>query len=260
MKSLAIDQNQARTNAEKPIVLGGRSYAKDDIAEALTNRLETLTLHVGHSTRIDMGEYKGLKFGMILHPQFPPDVFLEGASYRQSTLSREHQGHRAVLNALERLSNSYAAEGEQIKEKLDIMTSQLRDYQGRLDQPFDHDKYLAEMTELRDQLKAALSGRSEDQAKADIPTASELADRIKALKASHTVDASPQRTSSRKTSAAIPISTRIRNQKEVVDHNWEGHSDQPFFVRQIIEPSTVFQDRLVQERQFTHNPGWHLGS
>jgi hypothetical protein len=39
----------------------------------------------------------------VLHPQFPPDLFLEGATIRQSRLSRDHQGPRAVLNALERL-------------------------------------------------------------------------------------------------------------------------------------------------------------
>ncbi len=35
--------------------------------------------------------------------------------------------------------------------------SQLRDYQARLGKPFPHDTYLAELTGLRDQLKAGLS-------------------------------------------------------------------------------------------------------
>ncbi len=260
MKSLKIDQNQARTNAEKPIVLGGRSYAKDDIAEALTNRLETLTLHVGHSTRIDMGEYKGLKFGMILHPQFPPDVFLEGASYRQSTLSREHQGQRAVLNALERLSNSYAAEAEQIKEKLDIMTSQLRDYQGRLNQPFDHDKYLAEMTDLRDQLKAALSGRSEDQAKSEGPTAAELAGRIKALKASHTVDATVPRSNQRTVSVEVPVTAKIRQKSESSNRTDTDHESQIQNIYPYATPASSFQDRIAKERSLPVSQGIHLGA
>jgi len=245
MKSLKIDQNQARTNAEKPIVLGGRSYAKDDIAKALTNRLETLTLHVGHSTRIDMGEYKGLKFGMILHPQFPPDVFLEGATYRQSTLSREHQGHRAVLNALERLSNSYAAEAEQIKERLDVMTSQLRDYQGRLNQPFDHDKYLTEMTELRDQLKAALSGRSEDQAKADIPTAADLADRIKALKARLSIEAAPQRDRQKSSSTEEPITARIRRLTEKISPSYPSLGYDVVAEIKSLSPAGSTQDSVL---------------
>jgi hypothetical protein len=38
-----------------------------------------------------------------MHQQFLPDVDLEGAITRPYTLSRAHQGPRAVLNALERL-------------------------------------------------------------------------------------------------------------------------------------------------------------
>src|SRR6185312_2535049 len=98
------------------------------------------------------------RFGLVLHPQFPPDVYLDGAITRQSTLSRDHQGPRAVLNALERLAAGYGSECVRVRQDLAIAESQLRDYRERLGKPFVHEAYLSKLTELRDQLKAVLSG------------------------------------------------------------------------------------------------------
>ena len=94
----------------------------------------------------------------MLHPQFAPEVYLEGAITRHSPLSRDHHGPRAVLNALDRLAGSYASECDRIRQDLAIAEAQLRDYQARLGAPFPHDAYLAELTALRDQLKAGLAG------------------------------------------------------------------------------------------------------
>ena len=98
--------------------------------------------------RVPLGIYRGLRFGLVLHPQFPPEVYLEGATTRQSTLSREHQGPRAVLNALERLASGYGSECARVRQDLAIAESQLRDYQARLGKPFLHDAYLSELTSL----------------------------------------------------------------------------------------------------------------
>ena len=104
--------------------------------------------NVRETTRVPLGTYRGLRFGMVLHPQFPPDVYLEGAINRQSTLSRDHQGPRAVLNALERLASAYGSECVRVRQDLAIAESQLRDYQARLGKPFLHDAYLSELTSL----------------------------------------------------------------------------------------------------------------
>src|ERR1700682_5274062 len=77
-----------------------------------------------------------------------------GRINRQSTLSREHQGPRAVLNALERLATGYGSECVRVRQDLAIAESQLRDYRERLGKPFAHEQYLSELTALRDQLKA----------------------------------------------------------------------------------------------------------
>jgi hypothetical protein len=89
---------------------------------------------------IPLGIYRGLRFGLILHPQFPPSVYLEGTTARQSALSREHQGPRAVLNALERLAGGYGSECDRLRQAVAIAESQLRDYQAWLGKPFVHER------------------------------------------------------------------------------------------------------------------------
>ena len=62
--------------------------------------------NVMQTRRVPLGVYRGLRFGMVLHPQYRPEIYLEGQITRQDMLSREHQGPRAVLNALERVAGN----------------------------------------------------------------------------------------------------------------------------------------------------------
>jgi hypothetical protein len=94
---------------------------------------------------------------------------------------------------------------------LAVAEAQLRDYQARIGQPFAHDGYLHQLTALRDQLKAGLSGATSQE---DEPTVPELAERIKGLRAAHTVEATPERTGKRRTQAELPITARIRRRAE----------------------------------------------
>jgi hypothetical protein len=153
-----------------------------------------------------------LRFGLVLHPQFPPDVYLEGAICRQSGLSREHQGPRAVLNALERLATGYGSEVLRVRQDLGIAEAQLRDYQARLGKPFTLEGYLVELTELRDRLKAKLSA-GHDSGEDRGPSTSELAEKIKALKSANSVEATPQRVRQKHTAAEEPITARIRRRQ-----------------------------------------------
>ena len=125
-----------------------------------------------HSTFVHL--FWGLRFGAqrrASHTHFPPDVYLEGSAMRQTVCCRRnHQGPRAVLNALERLAGGYGADCERVRQDLAIAQSQLRDYQARLGKSFLHDAYLSELTGLRDQLKAGLSATAELQADGDRPT------------------------------------------------------------------------------------------
>ena len=104
---------------------------------------------------------------------------------------------------------------------LAISLGQLRDYDARRGRPFAHDAYLAELTGLRDQLKAGQSqatspATSAGQALPGTPPVAELADRIKSLKAAHTIDAAPERTAPRRIAAEEPVTARIRRRAESI--------------------------------------------
>jgi hypothetical protein len=157
-----------------------------------------------------VGVYHGLKFGLILHPHWSPEVYLEGQVTRQDALSREHRGPRAVLNALDRLAGSYDTQCSAVQRDVEIARGQLRDYESRLGSPFTHNTYLADLTALRDRLKAGLSGAASEPDGEGSPSISDLAEKIKALKAGHAVEAAPERTSKRQVSMEEPITSRIR--------------------------------------------------
>jgi len=187
-------------------------------------------------------------------------VYLEGAIIRQSGLSREHQGPRAVLNALERLAGGYASECDRVRRDLSIAESQLRDYQARLGKPFTHETYLSDLTGLRDQLKSKLSATGHGSGEEEGPGASELAERIKALKAANSVEGAPQRVGQRQSSAAEPVTARIRrrqggntasDQAIESDAAPEAGAAQPPASSQnsSAELPMTFRERILRERQ-----------
>jgi hypothetical protein len=117
------------------------------------------------------------------------------------------------------------------------------------------------LTSLRDQLKAGLSTTAHDASKENRPTVSELADRVKTLKAAHTIDTTPQRVQSKQASAEEPITARIRRRQEA-----NSASDHPVQADVSPEPSPLqpppvagdgsaalqpmtFQERIAMERQ-----------
>ena len=153
------DEATAKVHANDPIAIGGGPTRHEDIPDVLGGRLDALPNKVRETARIPLGNYRGLGFGIVLHSQFAPEVYLEGSTTRLATLSRDHQGPRAVLNALDRLADGYGSECDRVKRDLQIAEAQLRDYQARLGKPFPHDAYLAELTTLRDQLKASVPSR-----------------------------------------------------------------------------------------------------
>jgi hypothetical protein len=170
------------------------------------------------SQRIALGVYRGLRFGMVLNPQWSPEVFLEGEITRKDTLSREHQGPRAVLNAVERLARGYGAECDRSRKDLEIAQGQLRDYQGRIGQAFSHEEYLRELTSLRDRLKVALAGAEQKEGE---PTVADLAERIKGLRAGNAIEAAPERTGKRQVSAETPVTSRILRGEQAHGEVWK---------------------------------------
>jgi N12 class adenine-specific DNA methylase len=224
LSHLTADQATAAAHAADLITLGpspgkagpGRHYSRDDTLTFLGNRIDALPRNIRERTEVPLGTYRGLRFGLVLYPNFPPEVYLAGAITRQSGSLREHQGPRAVLNAVDRLANGYGIECYRVEKDLAIAESQLRDYQARLGKPFLHDTYLSELAGLRDQLKAGLSGTAQLQDEEPGPSVPEIAERIRALKAAHSIEATPQYIRQKHTTitAEEPVTARIRRRTE----------------------------------------------
>jgi N12 class adenine-specific DNA methylase len=260
LTKLTTDHTTADAHADDPITIGKRTCPREDVPAILGCKLDSLPSSVRESTRIPIGTYRGLPFGLILNPQFPPDVYLEGVMTRTSGLSKDHQGPRAVLNALERLATGYGSECVRVQQDLSIAESQLRDYQARLGQPFLHDAYLAELTGLRDQLKAKLSASGHASSDDEGPSTSELAGQIKSIKAANSIEATPQRARQKHSTAEEPITARIRRRAEstpasddAVEPNLAADA-KPLMPTEPPQnspskPAMTFQERLAMERQ-----------
>src|ERR1700721_2109101 len=116
------------------------------------------------------------------------------------------------MTSASRIATGYGSECNRVRQELSIAESQLRDYQARLGKPFAHETYLAELTLLRDQLKAALSGGNSGSDDDEGPSAFGMADKIKALKAANTIEATPQRERQKNSTAEEPVTARIRRE------------------------------------------------
>jgi N12 class adenine-specific DNA methylase len=234
LNALTADQATLTAHAADPIAIGDRPVSREDTAAALGERLDALPAFVHQPRRVPLGTYRGLTFGLALHPEHAPDVFLEGAITRHWQLSREHHGPRAVLNALDRLAGGYGSDAARVRQDLAVAEGQLRDFRARLGQPFPHDAYLSQLTRLRDQLRACLSGTGPEpgsEAPADV---TELAERIKALKSAHTIEAAPGRAARSRPAAEVPVTARIRRRAEAPPAN--GQPEPPEAVGENLGP------------------------
>ena len=216
LADLTTDLGTLHAHAEDAIVIGERRCRREDVQAVLGNHLESVPELVPQTRRFPLGVYRGLRFGIVIHPNFSPEVYLEGASSRKGTLSHEFHGPRAVMNAVERLASGTESQSIAAGKDLALSESQLRDYQARLGKPFTHHAYQADLVDLRDRLKVALSATNPEPGTDPRPTTQELADRIRALKDSQTLDSPPPaaRLSNRSPTAERPVTARIRERRE----------------------------------------------
>ena len=216
LEGLTSDLATVSAHATDRICIGDRKCGHEDVMDILGGRLDSLNNMVSTQRSVPLGTFRGLRFGLVLQPHQAPDVFLDGAISRRATLSREHHGPRAVLNALERLADGYKSQLDSTKQDLAIARDQLRDYESRVGAAFRHEAYLSELISLRDRLKAGLSGASPDSGTEPKTSVSELAERIKAVKAGHTIEATPQRAGTRQLTAEEPVTATIRRRGEAL--------------------------------------------
>jgi hypothetical protein len=129
LASLTADLDTMKARADDPLTIAGRTVLRDDAVAALGQAFDALPYWVTETRRFPLGTYRGLRFGMALHPPGAPDAYLEGKARRQSMLSRDHHGPRAVLNALDRLAGGYGFKCDRTRQDLGVAVAQLRDYQ-----------------------------------------------------------------------------------------------------------------------------------
>ena len=71
LSKLTADEATAKAHATDPIAIGGRTYPREDIPEILGGKLDALPKNVRETTRIPLGTYRGLRFGIVLHSAIP---------------------------------------------------------------------------------------------------------------------------------------------------------------------------------------------
>lgn len=108
-----------------------------------------------------------------------------------------------------------------------------------------------ELSTLRDQLKTALSGVTAEPNAESQPTAPQLAERIKALKAAHTIDATPQRVEKPRAAGEEPVTTRIRRRSEAI----VDAAPQVLHIAEASPAGTTLQSEQTDE----NGPGFPSG-
>ncbi len=227
--SLSQDMATAQAHENDPITIGTRRCSRKDALELLGERLKTLPKAVADNRTFPLGVSQGLKFSLCLYAYHSPEICVEGAATRLGSLVRD-AGPQAVLNAVERLIGSYEAEREKSRRDLGIAQNQQRDYEARLGGTFAHTAYLEELTGLRDSLEAALSSTTQAF------DTEALVTRMKALKAAHTIEATPERSTQRRAaSIEEAVTTRIMNRAREEEPMQEQPEAQP---EQIALPAS----------------------
>lgn len=215
-ENLQSDLSTMKTNAYTPMKIGSRSVLSDEAFGVLSEVLERLPENVERRREYSIGEYEGLEFGVVLSPFSVPEVYLRGATTRTTMLSRDHAGARAVLNAIQRIASAYGEAIKSTAKEIAVAEQQLSDYQLRLGQPFKQDAYIQSLTQLRDQLKLALSDRGSEEQATPILSTSEIAEAIKSLRLTNESDDSAKRPStSVEVSLEEPITTRLKRHLSV---------------------------------------------
>ena len=214
LEELEADGETARAHADDPATIDGARCPKEKLLATLDARLDSLPVEVSRTSRYELGRMRGLGFGLLVHRHGPPEVFLEGRGVRRMELSRTAQGPRACLNALERLFAGYGPRCEEIRRELSLAEVKLRDYEARLGAGFPHERYIEELSALRDELRLALSATPQDGAGPKARPAGELSELIKALKGSHAVEGVPAKRPGAATRSERPATARIRRKAE----------------------------------------------
>ena len=107
LANLTDDLATSTAHADDPMTIGQRIVNLADAKDILWRAAwTTCRRRSATRRRVPLGVYRGLHFGIVLDPYWSPEVYLQGEISRQDTLSRDHHGPQAVLNALDRLAGA----------------------------------------------------------------------------------------------------------------------------------------------------------
>ena len=209
LADLSADLATAAAHARDPLTVGDRPYGSDDALAALGRRLDALPEKVRETDRVPPRPVSrpGVRRWCCM-PAVPPRCSSKEPPPATACFPASIAARGRCSTPSTGWPTATRARCDTARQDLAIAEGQLRDHQARLGRPFPHDAYLGELTDLRDQLKAGLSQATPEPGTSR-PVA-ELAERIKALKAAHTIDAAPERTAPRRIAAEEPVTARIR--------------------------------------------------
>jgi N12 class adenine-specific DNA methylase len=264
LAELSADSETARAHEHDPMTIDGAVCTREKFLAVLGRCLDSLLAEVRETRRFVLGRMRGLDFGVVKHKFSSPDVFLEGQGERVAQLSRESQGPRACLNALNRLFASYEAKCEEVRRELALAETKLRDFEARLGGSFPHERYMVELSALRDELKVALTATSQQGTEPKGRTAGELAGLIEALKGTQTVEAVPVKRPTAAARLERPVTARVSKEPDLAlaeDSKPEPSDEQagvpessPTLERLVLPPSAPKPDahspREVRRRRY----------
>ena len=109
LAGLAADMATAAAHADDPITIGSRPCDREDAIDLLGHRLEIPARQGARDQPRPAGPLSRPGLRHRAAPDRRPEAYLEGLVTRHAMLSRDSHGPRAILNALDRLIGSYAA-------------------------------------------------------------------------------------------------------------------------------------------------------
>ncbi len=68
LTKLSVDQQTLTEHADDPIAIGNRTHPREDIPAILGKKLDAMPIRVNETTRIPVGVYRGLSFGIVPQP------------------------------------------------------------------------------------------------------------------------------------------------------------------------------------------------
>ena len=158
LADLSADLATLAAHEHDPVIIGERTCNRTDVLDILG---PSPRCPAGEGTRIQTrsrsAAIAALHSAWCCTPTVPPRCSWKEPPPATPCCPATITGPRAVMNAVERLADTYEGQCDTTRQDLAIAQGQLRDHEARRGRPFAHDAYLAELTGLRDQLKAGLS-------------------------------------------------------------------------------------------------------